>query len=446
MTWSAVGSWLSGTSTVALNNQAVGNLILLEVENKDTTVWATSVSGGGVTWAQLGTRFTGTVNARSAVVFAGTVTATGVGNATVTFNGSPTSNHAVAHEFHSTAGSWSLDVQGDIDSSGTNTWASLTPAGAGELYFGFAVNAGSASAGSTSGYVYSANADGSGNGALYNTACTSSAQAPVWGDSTEIFGVMVLVKETGSGGGTESGSFAIALPAPAASLAGTAQHTESGGLAVVSPTPVTSLTGKVAHAGAFSLTLPALLTPLTGTAQHTESGTFHIVLPASRTTLSGTDGTAGTVSGAFLIVLPPGWRNASEGGLLSPVLHAPAVFLAGARGHVGTFNVTLPVPASALSARVGHVNGSLAAVVSTPSAALTGVVVHQGMLNISLAAPPPHLTRYEMFGCESLAACDLALPVFVTSLAAQVPDPEGTRTHFIRGRWISVRLPCKENP
>lgn len=196
MTWTTPGAWLSGATTVSLNNQAVGNTVFLFVENADTTIFASSVSGGGCTWQQVGSKFTGTTNARSIAMFAGTVTATGSGTATITFTGgTPTGPHAVGREYHTSLGYWVLDTSGHLDSAGTNTWASLNPAVAGELYVGYAIDTGGASAGSTSGYVYNANADGSGNGALYNLNCTSSAQAPVWGDSGEAFGLMALIRE-----------------------------------------------------------------------------------------------------------------------------------------------------------------------------------------------------------------------------------------------------------
>ena len=113
---------------------------------------------------------------------------------TISWSGTAPGDFVAGHEFSSTVGSWALDTQGHVDSSGTNTWASLTPAGAGELYFGYCADAGSAAAGSTSGYTYEVDAQS--NGLAFNPACTGSAQAPVWGDAGQAFGVMVLVKET----------------------------------------------------------------------------------------------------------------------------------------------------------------------------------------------------------------------------------------------------------
>lgn len=199
MTFAAVGATIAQTSTsFSLTPAGVGHLILLEIENNSAAVWATGVSSSNVTWSQMGTVLKGTTNSRSSVVFAGTVTAASAATVTVTLNGSPGTFHVVGHEFSSTVGSWALDgSQANLDGAGTNTWPALTPtAGAGELYFGYAIDSSSAVAGSTSGYTY-AN-DGSGNGIAWNASCPNSATSPAWGDSGSIFGVMVLVKETGT--------------------------------------------------------------------------------------------------------------------------------------------------------------------------------------------------------------------------------------------------------
>jgi hypothetical protein len=196
VTFAAVGSAISSTtSSVSLDPQNVGDLILLAVGNHDNnTVYATGVSGGGATWTQMGSPVLGVNNNRTMVLFAGQVTATGSGTATVTWSGAtPSATRIAGQEFSSTVGSWTLDVQGSLDlASGTNTWASLTPAAAGELYFGWGLDTSGAVAGSTSGYTYDVV---SGNGMAFNADCSASAQAPVWGDSGMVFGLMALVRE-----------------------------------------------------------------------------------------------------------------------------------------------------------------------------------------------------------------------------------------------------------
>lgn len=199
MTFAAAGSFLFSASTTSLTmaNVGAGNLLLVSVYNyTNATVTCTGLSGGGATWTQLGTTFTGTVNAMTETVFAGKVTATGAGTATATWSGATPAGEINGHEFTSTVGSWSLDVQGNLDSATNNApWPSLTPATNGELYFGTAGFTGTVSAGSTTGYTYSLNANG--DGCVFDPACTVSvATHPVWGGNTNNqFGVMVLVKE-----------------------------------------------------------------------------------------------------------------------------------------------------------------------------------------------------------------------------------------------------------
>jgi len=203
MTFAATGSFLfANTSALTVNNQGTGNLLLVEVtNNNDNTVFCTGLTGGGATWTQVGTAFPSTGAAPFpgyAVVFAGKVTATGAGTVTPSWSGTaPASYELDGHEFTSTAGSWALDVQGNLSVASGSDWPSLTPATGGELYFGAAQNNGSASAGSTSGYVYSVTPNG--NGCAYNVSCPQGAATfPVWGDTGEVFGVAVLMTETGA--------------------------------------------------------------------------------------------------------------------------------------------------------------------------------------------------------------------------------------------------------
>ena len=121
MAWShAADSTGSSTAALPLSNVTIGNLIIAEVINfSNSTVWATGLTGGGATWVPAGVKFSGTTNAFSAAVFLGTVTATGVQSATVTWSGTTPGNYGTAaSEFHSTVGSWAFDVQGNLDSAG----------------------------------------------------------------------------------------------------------------------------------------------------------------------------------------------------------------------------------------------------------------------------------------------------------------------------------------
>ena len=197
MTFTATGSWQgSSSTTLTVSNQAIGNLLIVEVINpQNKTVWCSSLSGGKATWVAAGVHALGSTNTGTAAVFFGTVTGTGAGTVTPSWSGTaPTAWNMAGHEFPSTAG-WAFDKQGTLDSSGTASWPSLTAAGgAGELYFGLCLDVGvQAVAGSTTGYVYNANVDTQYNGAAFNVNCPATATHPVWGDSTEAFGIVILV-------------------------------------------------------------------------------------------------------------------------------------------------------------------------------------------------------------------------------------------------------------
>lgn len=199
MTFAAVGSLIQATSaSFSLTPQAVGDLILLQVHNlSNATVYATAASSSNVTWSSYA-HYLGSANTNTATVFAGKVTSASVATVTFTWSGAaPATVFTDGQEFSSTAGAWVLDTSGHVDTKASNsTWASLTPAGPGELYFGYCTNPGTAVAGSTSGYTY--DVDAQTNGVAFNPACTSAVQAPVWGDTGQDFGLMVLVRETPS--------------------------------------------------------------------------------------------------------------------------------------------------------------------------------------------------------------------------------------------------------
>ena len=202
MTFTAVGSpfFAANSSTFSLTPGGVGDLILVQVINEDNdTVFASALSSSNVTWSQMGSSIFNASGLVTAVQFAGKVTSTGTATVTVSWSGSAPSNIRLAgSEFSSTIGSWVLDVQGSVNGD-TNTWASLTPATSGELYWGFCLDETTAVAGSTSGYTYTVDPV-HGNGMAFNPSCASGiATAPVWGDSTQVFGIMNLVREAGSG-------------------------------------------------------------------------------------------------------------------------------------------------------------------------------------------------------------------------------------------------------
>jgi hypothetical protein len=205
VTYTAVGSSTSGANGSALASfsltpNGAGNFILAEVANFRGTAVAAALSSANVSWSLLGSSFSGTnfvSQGCTAQCFIGVVTSTSTATVTITWGpGTNTVFTSVAfQEFSSTTGIPVLDVQGHIDTGSANSnWASLTPAASGELYWGYALANGTAAAGSTTGYVYTPNSDHSSDGAAYNLSCAAgTATFPVWGDTVQAFGIMVLM-------------------------------------------------------------------------------------------------------------------------------------------------------------------------------------------------------------------------------------------------------------
>jgi hypothetical protein len=228
----------SNSSTIPLTTVSIGDALVVEVITGSTTQHANSLASGNVTtWTQLVPPTV--VGSESCTVFIGQVTSLGSDTITITYNSGSPSVDSSGIEISAAAGytSISLDGAAGTVNAVTNTFASLTPAAAGEFYFGYAFNASIAQVGGTHGYFYTTDANG--NGMCYNSKCSASAQAPVWGDSPadQINGVMVLLKSTGGATGSHvlTGSNASGTGTDAFSnnyLAGTAAYNNMARTAV----------------------------------------------------------------------------------------------------------------------------------------------------------------------------------------------------------------------
>lgn len=173
-----------------------------------TTITPTSITGGGVsTWSTLATYTSVNGQNSNGAVYLGTVSTPGSTLATVaTSANGGTYVFTVLQEFSATNGA-ELDVAGHVDTSGTNAFPVLTPAEAGELYFGYCLDTGDAIAGSTAGYTYKL--DVYDNPVVYNANCTSVAQHPLIGDSGVFFGLAVLLKPSGTVANTGTASLTV---------------------------------------------------------------------------------------------------------------------------------------------------------------------------------------------------------------------------------------------
>lgn len=193
MTTTAVGSLVSsttaGATTLDVSPATVGDVLLLVVKVKSGSITVSSVAGGGATWAKaVGWTDATTDSGLRLEVWVGTITATGAAPITITFSASTAglSTDIACQEFDSglgTATTWSVDTSGHNSGSGTAiSLPSLTPAAAGEIYFGYGWSGGSSSAGSTTGYTYDQLSNG--NYVIFDPSCTSAAQAPTFSQTS----------------------------------------------------------------------------------------------------------------------------------------------------------------------------------------------------------------------------------------------------------------------
>jgi hypothetical protein len=198
MAFTVDGSLIQATSsTFTLVPGHTGELIMIAVTQiSNGTVTATALSSSNATWTLQRTfKASGAHQVGTTAIFTGVATSTSSQTVTVTWSGAtPATIRIVGRAFTTTTGAWAVTSGADLDSAGTNTWPSLTAPVAGCLYWGFVTDSGTATAGSTAGWVYEVDAHS--NGEAYNQNCLAASVAPVWGDSTQQMGSVVMVKET----------------------------------------------------------------------------------------------------------------------------------------------------------------------------------------------------------------------------------------------------------
>jgi hypothetical protein len=163
-TITAVGGFVStaasGLTTLAVNPQTAGDVLVVLAHSPVTTLSVTSVSGGGVTTWTKGVAFVGSIGAEEEIWF-GKVTATGASTVTFTWSAS-TAGHTMeygAQEFSAGLGAgttWALDKSGTLNGASSTSvpFPTLTASRAGELYFGYSTIANNAVATSSGGFTY----------------------------------------------------------------------------------------------------------------------------------------------------------------------------------------------------------------------------------------------------------------------------------------------------
>jgi RHS repeat-associated protein len=264
-TISAVGSLANtagtGVTTLSVSPQHSGDLMALLIKDSSSSITTSSVSGGGVsTWTRAEGPYTGYAS-HDLELWTGTVTTTGSSTVTVTFSGSVSSIHTgiSAQEFSASSGSsttWGIDTgAGKSNASSTTvTYPTLTPAGSGELYFGYAVVANTGSGGSTSGFTYATSTDG--DVAAYDTSVSSSV-TPTASQSPAGVSGAVAIFVTASGSSSTTPTVTAVSP--------TSGYTPGGTSVTVTGTnfiAVTAVTFGATAATSFTVTSPTSITAL----------------------------------------------------------------------------------------------------------------------------------------------------------------------------------------
>jgi RHS repeat-associated protein len=246
----------TGLTTLAVNPQHVGDVIALTTLTWSPSTYPSSISGGGVTTWTKAVDYPVTGYGYDAQIWYGKVTTTGSSTITVSYPASVSSDwiEFTAQEFSSTAGSgttWGVDHTGTQanGSSTTMTYPSLSPSGAGELYYGYADGMGGiASAGSTSGFTYDTTP--AENEVAYDTNVSSpSTYQPTTPQAAAgpSLAVAVTFTATASGGSLGGGFSALTLHGTNAG---------SGGLDAVTGYLNTSGTGAVQMTQGLAASVP----------------------------------------------------------------------------------------------------------------------------------------------------------------------------------------------
>jgi len=176
---SQMNSWSnSGTSVTTLADSPAGKGNLLVLYSHATNgVTVSGISGGGVTnWTKVASNSASGTGQGNNEMWRGVVTTAGAGTVTVTYSGAAGSNEIVAQEFSmgSTSGTWAVDTSGTAINSGSQTtisYPSLTATSSSELYTGYAWSQNAMTAGTTTGFTYTAT--NGGKYLAYNTNVAS---------------------------------------------------------------------------------------------------------------------------------------------------------------------------------------------------------------------------------------------------------------------------------
>jgi hypothetical protein len=349
----------NGTSlaTLAVVPVAVGNFLLFGVKISSGTFTVSSVAGGGVTtWTKI-LGATDATNAGREEIWGGVVTATGSATVTATYSASPGVNCDLwASELHWSGGTptWvSTASNSKINASSTTiTWPTLTSAASGgdQAYWGFErAQAATVTAGSTSGFTYSAVSTANGLAVFNGTLAVSTGYAPTATNSVAhwSFAIGVIMQAQPAGGTATPAVLALTVVEPAA--------TASGGATTAPAVEVLTVTEPTATARGGGTASPSVE-----------------VLTVTEPAATGSGGAITTPAVEALVVTEPA-ATATGGATATPAVEALTVTepaSAGSGGAVASPAVeALTVTEPAATATGSSPNGT-----ATPAAEVLAVV------------------------------------------------------------------------
>lgn len=170
-----------------------GDFILLGVWSETPADYATALSGSNATWSVLVAHTSFTNQSGVETVFIGNPSSTSSAAQTITFSaGSPTIRVAW-QEFNSSTGfaTVALDASGTVDTASNGHYPNVTPTRAGDLYWSFCFDSGTAANGNTANCVYQQDANG--NGMVYILSAPNAAVQPNTGNTDGLSGIGVML-------------------------------------------------------------------------------------------------------------------------------------------------------------------------------------------------------------------------------------------------------------
>ena len=348
----------AGTTTLAVSPQHVGDLLALVVKVESSTVKASSVSGGGVSsWTRAEGPYAG-YSGYDLEIWTGTVSTTGASTVTVGFSGSVTSVYtALASQEFSASGSspvWTVDTGGGISnaSSTTTTFPSLTPSGTGELYFGYAAVANTASAGTTSGFSYAATSDG--DLSAYDTSVSAPVQPTAKQSPAGVSGAVAVLISAST---TTSTTPTVAAVSPDSG------PTAGGTSVAITGTNFTGVTAVTFGSTAATGFVVNSTTSITVPAPAAAAGTVNVTVTASGTTTATSSADQYT------------YTNTSSGGTVAAV---------------GTLAFKAAAGTTTLAVSPQHVGDLLALVVKVESSTVKASSVSGGGVSSWTRAEGPY--------------------------------------------------------